>query len=186
MEIFEKIKMHATILGLQDFKHPKSRWICLALQFIALSLHFIELLITVWYVVCNDTSFLEKAKCLAMVNMIAYCGLNCCILLWRWKQLDHNIETIKTIIRERKICDLVSSTVFFEHFWDIFFLGDNATTHSLYRHTIEDIELASSRGITIGYGFMAPFYVLPAMIKSYFLYFRTYSEQSFQLPIDAS
>lgn len=117
MEIFNKIKMHATILGLQDFKNPKSRLICLTLQLIALFIHFIEVLITTWYVVCNETSFLEKTKCLALVNMIAYCGSNCCILLWHWEQLERNIETIKKLIRERMFCHFVSLST--EFFWAI-------------------------------------------------------------------
>lgn len=101
MEILLTVKKYSTIIGFQPFNHPKSQWICSTLRGFALFVLLASSVLTLWYFVFDTDTFIEQAKSFSLVNMVIYCTLNCCILLWRWDKLEQNMENLTEMIRER-------------------------------------------------------------------------------------
>lgn len=62
-------------------------------------------------------------------------------------------------------------------------LGSTPITKSLYSAANRNVERVSKIGAIFLYVIMVPFYIIPAIIQSYFTYFTTdLGELSFQLP----
>lgn len=117
MDIFETVKNHTKIMGFQRFNHPQSQWLCLVLKALPIAAYLLACAPITWCLVFDSETFIEQARAFAIFNMVAHSSVNYCILLWRWDQMEQNIESLTLMIQARsstsEMLFICASKVFF-------------------------------------------------------------------------